>query len=115
MLNGPSRIRASDRLRPSKFKMRLLWSFAGPRALSARQSGRGVLRGLPALLLFASAFVLRADWLTFGHEAQRSGWPAEETKLTPATTKDLKLKWSVQLDNLPLALNALTPPLVARD
>src|SRR4051812_42755907 len=115
MLNGPSRIWTSDRLRPSKFTMRLLWSFTCPQAVRARQSGKGVLRAVPALLLLASAFVLRADWLTFGHDAQRSGWAVEETKLTPATAKDLKLKWFVQLDNLPLALNALTPPLVARD
>jgi outer membrane protein assembly factor BamB len=29
--------------------------------------------------------------------------------------KDLELKWSVQLDNMPLALSALTAPIVARD
>ncbi|MGI9073997.1 MAG: PQQ-binding-like beta-propeller repeat protein [Bryobacteraceae bacterium] len=58
---------------------------------------------------------LPADWLTFGHDPQRSGWAPEETKLTVQSVKNLELKWSVQLDNLPLALNALTAPVVARD
>lgn len=56
-----------------------------------------------------------ADWLTFGHDAQRSGWASEESKLTPQSVKDLQLEWSAQLENAPLALNALTTPVVARD
>ena len=59
--------------------------------------------------------MLKADWLTFGHDPQRSAWASEETKLSPANAKDLELKWSMQLDNAPLALNALTAPVVARD
>src|SRR6185437_464481 len=66
-------------------------------------------------LLVISTFSLRADWLTFGHDPQRSGWAPEETKLTVQNAKDLELKWSIQLDNMPLALNALTAPVVARD
>src|SRR5690348_1942306 len=67
------------------------------------------------LLLLNSCLFLQGDWLTFGHDPQRSGWAPEETKLTTETAKDLELKWSIQLDNLPLALNALTAPVVARD
>jgi outer membrane protein assembly factor BamB len=66
-------------------------------------------------LLLSAACCLRADWLTFGHDPQRSGWATEETKLTLQNAKDIELKWSVQLDNVPLALNALTAPVVARD
>src|SRR5437764_7951062 len=66
-------------------------------------------------LLLSATLCLRADWLTFGHDPQRSGWAPEETKLTLQNAKDLELKWSVQLDNIPLALNALTAPVVARD
>lgn len=58
---------------------------------------------------------LQADWLTFGHDPQRSGWASDETKLTPANVKDLEIRWSVPLENVPLALNALTSPVVARD
>ena len=65
--------------------------------------------------LFAGAVTVQADWLTFGHDAQRSAWAAEETKLTPENAKDLELKWSLQLDNSPLALDSLTAPVAARD
>lgn len=76
---------------------------------------RDIIRStvLAALLILVPA--LAADWLTFGHDPQRSGWAFEETKLTPQNVGGLKLKWSVQLPNQPLGLNALTPPLVARD
>src|SRR6185437_7800215 len=66
-------------------------------------------------LLLISTYSIRADWLTFGHDPQRSGWAPEETKLTVHNAKDLELKWAIQLDNMPLALNALTAPVVARD
>jgi outer membrane protein assembly factor BamB len=65
--------------------------------------------------LLCSALSLRGDWLTFGHDPQRSAWSREEVKLTVQNVGNLKLKWSAQLDNLPLALNALTAPIVARD
>jgi outer membrane protein assembly factor BamB len=63
----------------------------------------------------SAAISLRADWLTFAHDPQRSAWASEENKLSPATVQNLELKWFVQLDNAPLALNALTAPVVARD
>ena len=66
-----------------------------------------------ALLCFAP--LLSADWLTFGHDPQRSAWSLEEAKLTPGNAKDLELKWSLPLDNSSLALNALTAPLAARN
>ncbi len=66
-------------------------------------------------LLITSAFSLQADWPTFGHDPQRSGWAPEETRLSTQNAKDLELKWSIQLDNMPLALDALTAPVVARD
>ena len=76
-----------------------------------------VHRFLPVACIALACFarLLSADWLTFGHDAQRTAWSSEETKLAPENAKDLELKWSVQLDNASLALNALTAPLVARD
>ena len=66
------------------------------------------------LLMTLFPFTLRAaDWPTFGHDPQRSGWAFEEDRLSPQNAKDLELKWAVQVDNEPLALNALTAPVVA--
>jgi hypothetical protein len=48
------------------------------------------------------------------YHQQRTEWATEETKLTPETVANLELKWSVQLDNVPLALNSLTTPVVVR-
>lgn len=63
----------------------------------------------------ACAAVLPADWLTFDHDPQRTGWAWQETTLTPESVPNLELKWSTQLDNTALALDALTAPVVARD
>src|SRR5438094_561787 len=60
-----------------------------------------------------STVVRAADWPTFGHDPQRSGWASEETSLTPENVNGLELKWETQVDNIPLALNALMPPVVA--
>lgn len=55
-----------------------------------------------------------AEWPTFNHDPQRTGWAREETKLTPQTVPGLELKWSAHVENVALALDALTVPLVAR-
>lgn len=73
------------------------------------------MRMISAVFLLVVLVPVRADWLTFGHDPQRSGWASEETKLTPDSAKDLELKWSVPLANAPLALNSLTAPVVARN
>ena len=49
--------------------------------------------------------VTAADWLTFGHDPQRSGF-SPETILSPENVPGLELKWASQLDNIPLALNS---------
>ncbi len=72
-------------------------------------------RLLATVTLLTLPVCVLADWTTFGHDPQRSGWAFEETALTPETVGGLKLKWSTQLPNESLALNALTAPLVARD
>lgn len=74
-----------------------------------------VVKSIGLVLLLGLRSTLVADWLTFGHDAQRSGWAREEVKLTPESARTLELKWSVALDNAALALSALTAPLVARD
>ena len=76
---------------------------------------RSVSRTVCAGLLLTSAFLLQADWPTFGHDPQRSGWAPEETKLTVENVKDLRAEVVHPAGQLPLALNALTAPVVARD
>ena len=68
---------------------------------------------LLALLLPVSIRLMAGDWPTFGHDPQRTGWASDETALTPANVSKLELLWSVQVDNPPLALNALTAPVTA--
>ncbi len=64
-------------------------------------------------LLFLSPWLCAADWLTFGHDPQRSGWASEETTLAPDNVAGLELKWKVQVKNEPRSLTALTTPVVA--
>jgi outer membrane protein assembly factor BamB len=73
--------------------------------------GRRLKIGL--LTMLVSVTLKAGDWPTFGHDPQRSGWAFEEDRLSPQNAKDLELKWAVQVDNEPLALNALTAPVVA--
>ena len=62
------------------------------------------------LILFS---MLWADWTTFGHDPQRSGWAAEETKLTRENVGTLVLKWKAKVPNEAYSLSALTAPVVA--
>jgi outer membrane protein assembly factor BamB len=68
---------------------------------------------LPALLLAASCGLPAGDWLTYGHDPQRSGWAFEETTLTPQNVGNLQLKWKAKLENPSYSLSALTAPVVA--
>jgi outer membrane protein assembly factor BamB len=65
------------------------------------------------LLLLSSAGTVTADdWPTFGHDPQRSG-SVEDHLLSPENVSHLELKWTTQVDNVPLALNSLTAPIIA--
>ena len=82
-----------------------------------RRSGKGDVSQLLRKAVF-SFFVLlcggaSADWLTYGHDPQRTGYNPSEHELSPANVDKLSLIWQTQLDNLPVALSALTAPLVA--
>ena len=39
-----------------------------------------------------------ADWLTYGHDPQRTGWAQEETDLTPENVAGMTLLWKSKLD-----------------
>ncbi|MGZ4993177.1 MAG: beta strand repeat-containing protein [Methylobacter sp.] len=46
-----------------------------------------------------SQAVATTDWLTYGHDPQRSGNAAGESVINPTSVKNLALKWSASLDN----------------
>ena len=54
-----------------------------------------------------------ADWPTFGHDPQRSGWATEEKILNTNSVRDLKLQWETKVNNQSYSLFALTSPVVA--
>jgi len=66
---------------------------------------------LPSLTGFASA---QSDWLTWGHDQERTGWNKSETTLSKDNVSRLELKWVAQLGTQPneTVLSTLTAPLV---
>lgn len=65
--------------------------------------------------LFVATLLPAADWPTFGHDPQRSGWASEETILSVKNVGDLKLKWKAQVKNEARSIFSLMPPVVATD
>src|SRR5437667_2364276 len=55
----------------------------------------------------------KADWLTDGGDPQRTAWQRNETILTKDNVKDMKLLWTIALDNQTRQMHNLFPPLVA--
>lgn len=67
-----------------------------------------------ALLMICCCSALTfADWPTFGHDPQRSGWAAEEDALNVKNVAGLQLLWKAKLKNEPMSLTALSSPIVA--
>lgn len=64
-------------------------------------------------LFLASLTAHAADWLTFAHDPQRTGWAAEERTITPANMGDFELKWKSKMKSENYSLSALTAPVVA--
>jgi len=71
------------------------------------------LRNTVGALCLLAVPLRAADWTTFGHDPQRTGWAYEESTLTPANVAQLELKWKTQVKNEPRSLTALTAPVVA--
>jgi PQQ-like domain len=63
--------------------------------------------------VFVASLPLAADWPTFGHDPQRSGWAPEEDTFSPGNVAGLELKWKTKVKNEPKSLTALTAPVVA--
>lgn len=54
------------------------------------------------------------DWLTFGHDPQRSGWSRDEKTFRRENASQLRLVWQAALPNEAHVLTGLTAPLVVR-
>jgi outer membrane protein assembly factor BamB len=75
---------------------------------------RNVNLGFIALsALLSSASGIAADWSTFAHDPERTGWANEEKTFSPTNVSTLGVLWKVKLDNQFYSLSALTPPIVA--
>ena len=57
----------------------------------------------------------KANWLTDGFDSQRTSWQRNETLISPASVRTMKLMWKLQLDNQPRQLHNLFPPLIVSD
>ncbi|HVW10868.1 MAG TPA: PQQ-binding-like beta-propeller repeat protein [Bryobacteraceae bacterium] len=53
-----------------------------------------------------------ADWLTDGHDPQRTGWQKDEKILSVANVSKLKLLWKYQTGNESRQMHSLFPPLI---
>ena len=72
---------------------------------------RLLITPLSVLSLFgATAF--GADWLTDGGDTKRTNWQRDETTITKANVKDLKLLWKIKLDNKSRQMHSLLEPLI---
>jgi outer membrane protein assembly factor BamB len=60
----------------------------------------------------AAAALARADWPTFGGDAQHSGWARTETLINRGNAGTLELKWKLHVDNAPKELTSLAAPIV---
>jgi outer membrane protein assembly factor BamB len=70
------------------------------------------MRRLLPLIFFAFA-THAADWTTFGHDAQRTGWAMEEMTINHDNAGTMVLKWKAKMPNESYSLSALTVPVVA--
>ena len=67
------------------------------------------------VLLAAALAAQASEWLTFGGDAQRTGWAKKEKMLTKDSLKNFGLQWKLHLDNEPKELISLTAPVVVED
>ena len=70
---------------------------------------RKILMALSVPLIVFSPLIA-ANWLSYGHDPQRTGWSPQETDINPGNAKSISLIWKAHLDNQPRELNSLTAP-----
>lgn len=69
-------------------------------------------KSIRIVLLALGSYGLRADWLTFGGNPQRTGFSSEKTPISRQTAGSLTLDWKLKLDNQAKELNSLTAPVI---
>lgn len=89
---------------------------ADARAASAPAAGGSAARRsvIPPDPLRNTKPAIMDDWLTFGHDQQRTGWNNADTTFNTKNVSRLKLLWSTQLSAMPSphATQSLTEPVV---
>jgi hypothetical protein len=67
-----------------------------------------------AVFLVPGFAAAQNEWLTWGHDPQRTGWNPSETVLTKDNVSRLEVKWKAQLPTAPReeVLSTLTAPLI---
>ena len=73
----------------------------------------GILILLPVWIVGFGQGRKPADWLTDGGNPQRTAWQQDETKLSTASVKNMKLLWKIKLVNEPRQMHSLLPVLIA--
>jgi outer membrane protein assembly factor BamB len=79
-------------------------------------SGKALRLALGAVLLFAPALATaQNEWLTWGHDPQRTGSNPGETILNKDNVPHLEIKWTARISTAPkdYILSTMTAPLVA--
>ncbi len=89
----------NEHFRPAPTAAKIRWKLVG--------------QGLLSFLIVLASQARAGNWLTFGHDPQRTGWARGNDALSVKNVGTLELKWKSKLDNQPLSLTALTAPLVA--
>ena len=65
-----------------------------------------------AVMMAGCALGWSADWLTDGGDNQRTHWQKDEKLISPATAKNIKLLWKIQLDSKPRVMTNLYTALI---
>lgn len=73
------------------------------------------MKPIALTMIVLAASVHAGDWPTFGGDPQRTGWAQKESTLSPANVGQLKLQWSLKLDNQSKELNGLTVPVIVEN
>ena len=63
-------------------------------------------------LMLGCVLAWGADWLTDGGNVKRDAWQRDEKILSTANARDIKLLWTLKLDNEPRQMHSLFPPLI---
>lgn len=79
-----------------------------------------MLKNRPGILILlflmaSAAWAQNGQWITFGHDPQRSGYAEDEHAFSPENVSRLGLEWKTVVPNEPLYMNGLTAPLAVRD